>query len=146
MPSFAPDHAGGLTDEQRAVLVKSIWERWDQAASLPANIPTYRADTSGTAAAGKAIFAAACSRCHGDAGKGGSAGGLHNRAFLALVSDQLLRRIMITGRPDLGCPNFEQSGTESSLGRPLTGTDIANVVALFGEWRSKEEKELIDGP
>ena len=146
MPAFSPNHAGGLTDQQRVVLVKSIWKRWGQATQLPANIPPYRAHASGAAGAGKSIFAAACSRCHGDAGKGGSAGALNNRAFLELVSDQLLRRIMITGRPDLGCPNFEQSGTESSLGRPLTGTDIANVVALFGEWRSKEEKELIDGP
>ena len=28
--------------------------------------------------------------------------------FLALVSDQALRRIIITGRPDLGMPNYRR--------------------------------------
>ena len=102
--------------------------------------------STGDATAGKAIFAAACSRCHGDSGSGGSAGALNTRGFLALVSDQLLRRIMITGRPDLGCPDFVQSGTESSLKRPLSSNDIANVVALMGAWRTQEEKALLGGP
>jgi len=146
MPSFDAKHRGGLTEQQRSILVKGIWARWGQASELPANIPPYHGQSSGNAATGKAIFTAACSRCHGDAGKGDSAGSLNNRAFLDLVSNQLLRRIMITGRPDLGCPDFVEAGTGSSLGRPLTGTDIANVVALLGEWRSKKDKELIDGP
>ena len=146
MPSFVAKHRGGLTEQQRSILVKGIWARWGQASELPANIPPYHGQSPGNAAAGKALFTAACSRCHGDAGKGGSAGALNNRAFLDLVSDQLLRRIMITGRPDLGCPDFVEAGTESSLRRALTGTDIANVVALLGKWRSKKDKEMIDGP
>ena len=146
MPAFDSGHVGGLTEQQRQILVKSIWERWGHKNNLPENIPSYVQQASGVAASGKAIFAAACSRCHGESGSGGSAGALNERGFLALVSDQLLRRIMITGRPDLGCPDFVQSGTESSLKRPLTGADIANVVALMDAWRSQEEKALIGGP
>lgn len=146
MPAFDAGHVGGLTEQQRTILVQGIWKRWGGASDLPENIPPYVQQASGVAAAGKAIFAAACSRCHGESGSGGSAGALNERGFLALVSDQLLRRIMITGRPDLGCPDFVQSGTASSLKRPLTGPDIANVVALMGTWRSQEEKALIGGP
>ena len=146
MPAFDAGHVGGLTEKQRQILVKSIWDRWGHTSDLPADIPPYLPQASGMPTAGKAIFAAACSRCHGDAGKGGSAGALNERGFLALVSDQLLRRIMITGRPDLGCPNFVQSGTESSLKRPLNGNDIANVVSLMSAWRAGEVKALVDGP
>ena len=145
MPAFVANHVGGLTEQQRKVLVKGIWERWGQTTKLPANIPPYNTAHRGTADAGQAIFMAACARCHGDQGKGGSAGALNNRAFLTLVSDQLLRRIMITGRMDLGCPDFQQAGTESSLGRPLTDIDIANVVALLSEWRRDQTKKMIDG-
>ena len=136
MPSFVDSHRGGLTEQQREILVKSIWQRWEKAADLPKNIPPYLTTGSGNAAAGKRVFSAACSRCHGADGVGATAGALDNRAFLKLVSDQLLRRIMITGRPDLGCPNFVESGTQSDLGRPLSSGEIANVVALLREWRS----------
>ena len=146
MPAFDAGHVGGLTEQQRQVLVTSIWKRWGGTTDLPANIPPYMQQSTGDATAGKAIFAAACSRCHGDSGSGGSAGALNTRGFLALVSDQLLRRIMITGRPDLGCPDFVQSGTESALKRPLSSNDIANVVALMGAWRTQEEKALLGGP
>ncbi len=146
MPAFDSGHVGGLTEQQRQILVKSIWERWGQKNNLPENIPPYSPQVSGMPTAGEAIFAAACSRCHGESGSGGSAGALNDRGFLALVSDQLLRRIMITGRPDLGCPDFVQSGTESSLKRPLTGADIVNVVALMSAWRAAEVEALVDGP
>ena len=36
-------------------------------------------------------------------------GDLNDKAFLALVSDEVLRRYIITGRHDLGMPNFADS-------------------------------------
>ena len=139
MPAFVASHRGGLTEEQREILVKSIWDRWGKGEELPKNIPPYGAPQQGNAAAGKRIYAAACSRCHGADGAGATAGALNTPAFLELVSDQLLRRIMITGRPDLGCPDFVESGTQSDLGKPLSSRDIANVVALMQKWRGGKE-------
>ena len=136
MPSFLASHRGGLTEQQQTILVKSIWQRWGGATDLPKNIPPYLTSGSGNASEGKQVFATVCARCHGTDGAGATAGALDNHAFLELVSDQLLRRIMITGRPDLGCPNFVDSGTQSDLARPLSSGKIANVVALLGEWRS----------
>ena len=40
-----------------------------------------------------------------------SGGAINVPAFLALISDQALRRIIITGRPDLGMPNLRRAAT-----------------------------------
>lgn len=138
MPAFVANHRGGLTEQQRKILVESIWNRWGSADGLPQNIPPYTASGNGNPVAGKQIFTAACSRCHGTDGEGATAGALNRTAFLDLVSDQLLRRIMITGRPDLGCPDFVESGTKSDSGKPLSSDDIANVVAFMRAWQTRQ--------
>ena len=59
------------------------------------------------------VFARACASCHGEQGQGGiydgdrrkPAGAINVPEFLALLSDQALRRLIITGRPDLGMPD-----------------------------------------
>ena len=55
------------------------------------------------------MWATACAGCHGQNGEGADIGGaIHDPAFLALSSDQVLRRYIITGRNDLSehMPNF----------------------------------------
>jgi hypothetical protein len=66
------------------------------------------------------------------------AGPLRNAAFLSLISDQALRRIVITGRPDLGMPNFVALGKTLPGGQPLTNEQIADVVALLASWRTPD--------
>ena len=61
---------------------------------------------------GARVFARACAGCHGSQGQGGKngerpVGAINDPAFLALISDQALRRYAITGRPDLGMPAFD---------------------------------------
>ena len=74
--------------------------------------------------------------CHGDDGRGGErAGAVHDRAFLALISDQALRRIIITGRLDLGMPVYNDSDYRSPDFKPLTSEQIQDLVALLGRWR-----------
>src|SRR5262249_12655152 len=83
--------------------------------------PRPRAENSPAgAAAGKKeeggkVFARACASCHGDHGQGGryggktdgrSVGAINHPDFLALISDQALRRFVITGRPDFGMPDY----------------------------------------
>jgi cytochrome c oxidase cbb3-type subunit 3/ubiquinol-cytochrome c reductase cytochrome c subunit len=60
---------------------------------------------------------------------------INDRAFLALISDQALRRIIITGRPDLGMPNYAESAGRPKGYKPLTSGEIADVVALLAYWR-----------
>lgn len=143
MPAFAHAEGGHLTAEQIRILaegIKSTWAKTGADAPDPAKIPPYLDPGDGTAGSGRVeagarVFAQACARCHGEQGKGGDrAGALDVPAFLALSSDQFLRRIIITGRPDLGMPGFVRE--KGSAGeRNLSSQEIADVVAYLASWR-----------
>jgi hypothetical protein len=86
------------------------------------------------------VFAHACAGCHGSRGQGGKygdrrVGAINNQAFLALISDQELRRYAITGRPDLGMPAYDGKAGRSRQFRPLTSAEIDDLVALLAYWR-----------
>ena len=59
-------------------------------------------------------------------------GAINDPAFLALVSEQVLRRFVITGRSDLGMPNCAEGE-----GRPLTAPEINDLVALMMSWKRR---------
>ena len=46
-------------------------------------------------------------------------------SYLALVSDQYLRTIVICGRPDLDAPDWRGN----VQGRPMTAQEVSDVVA-----------------
>ena len=74
---------------------------------------------------GLKVFARACASCHGDRGQGGTNGGksvgaINDPDFLALISDQALRRYVITGRPDLGMPDYADPKGRPEGFQPLT--------------------------
>jgi mono/diheme cytochrome c family protein len=144
MPAWAKKQGGPLTDAQVAVLVKGIHERTlagEKASASQAVFPNAppivaSAGAAGNAEAGKQIFAAACAGCHGENGGGGkAAGAINDRDFLALMSDRVLRRYIITGRNDLGMPNFsEKTGRDPNF-TPLTSEQVSDLVALLASWR-----------
>ena len=52
-----------------------------------------------------------CAGCHGEQGRGGEkVGAINSPALLALLSDQILRRYIITGRPDPDRPDLSMPG------------------------------------
>jgi cytochrome c oxidase cbb3-type subunit 3 len=134
MPPFARAQGGNLTDEQVEILVRNLHapEKWKKPAA-PKNAPEYLATKKGNVEDGEAVFAMSCASCHGDKGQGGKAGPLNDPAFLTLSSDQFLRRIVITGRPDLGMPAYDQRDDKNF--KPLTNQDVADVVAFVAAWR-----------
>jgi cytochrome c oxidase cbb3-type subunit III len=87
------------------------------------------------------VFARACAGCHGSHGRGDKdgrplpGGAINNQAFLALISDQALRRIIITGRPDLGMPAYDGKTGRSPDFRALTSGEIDDLVGLLRHWR-----------
>lgn len=130
MPAFALRNGGMLTDEQVDILTKGILA-WKSPDAPPSNtLPPYEA-TGGDATLGAAVFGAHCASCHGADGKGGPKGkSVTDPAYLALVSDQYLRTVVISGRPDFGMPDFRgESGT------PMSAADISNVVAWLASQR-----------
>jgi len=83
----------------------------------------------------KTVFARACGDCHGDRGQGGSYGAINDRAFLALISDQALRRLIVTGRSDLEMPNYAGADGRSDNFKPLTSSNVDDLVELLRFWR-----------
>jgi mono/diheme cytochrome c family protein len=83
------------------------------------------------------VFDRACASCHGKDGLGGKdkVGPIHESAFLALISDQAVRRIILTGRRDLKMPDYAGKAGRPPDFRPLSPTDVADLLALVSEWR-----------
>jgi mono/diheme cytochrome c family protein len=139
MPAFAESRGGPLTDAQVTVLAEGIKTRWGPPAS-PADPPPPYIGSAGTGSGNKEVFARACAGCHGKDGEGIERDGklrrkIHDPAFLALVSDQELRRLVITGRPDLGMPAYDGKAGRPSDFRALTSAEIDDLVALLASWR-----------
>jgi mono/diheme cytochrome c family protein len=124
-----------LTDKQVDVIVRGIRQRWSNPDIFrEANPPPYSASVAGDAARGAQAFATYCSSCHGDSGNGGKkAGSIVDGSFLALVSDQELRTIVIAGRPELGAPDWRNDVP----GRPMSAQEVSDVVAWLASQRPK---------
>jgi mono/diheme cytochrome c family protein len=137
MPAFSSAVGGPLMPEQVGILAEDLKKRWGNPGTATKGVPDYEPpDEEGDPKAGAAVFARACAGCHGADGKGGKVAGAVNQAdFLALTSDQALRRIVITGRPDFGMPRFDEPGGRPKDFKPLTAKDVNDVVALLASWR-----------
>lgn len=134
MPAFAQTAGGMLTDKQVEVIVRGIRERWSKPDALlrSANPPPYSSAEPGDASRGSQVYAAYCSSCHGTAGRGGSkASSIIDASFLALLTDQELRTIVIAGRPELGAPDWRGNVP----GKPMSPQEVSDVVAWLGSQR-----------
>jgi mono/diheme cytochrome c family protein len=81
---------------------------------------------------GEVAYKTYCESCHGKGGRGGIKGSsITDDSFLALVSDQDLRTIVITGRPELGAPDWR--GDVS--GKPMSDQEVTDVVAWLASRR-----------
>ena len=138
-----PRQQNPLTATQVKVLAEGIKKRWGQPPSPAGSVPPYIAPAgagAGKKDEGARVFARACAGCHGSEGQGGKngerqVGAINNPAFLALISDQALRRYAITGRPDLGMPAFDGKDGRSPDFHALTSAEIDDLVALLAYWR-----------
>jgi mono/diheme cytochrome c family protein len=133
MPAFAQSAGGMLTDKQIDVITSEIRSRWSRPGILDAaNPPSYTAKSSGNVQRGEVAYGTYCASCHGPQGQGGPKGSaITNDSFLALVSDQGLRTIVITGRPELGAPDWRGNVP----GKPMSDQEITDVVAWLASRR-----------
>jgi mono/diheme cytochrome c family protein len=138
MPPFSKSAGGMLTDQQINVLADGMMQRWskpDLFAEL--KVPQYKATMPGDAVRGQQGYGAFCARCHGVAGEGaagdtknGKIGSIVDGSYLALISDQGLRSIVIAGRPDEGMPDWRSDAAE-----PMTDQQITDIVAWLASKR-----------
>jgi cytochrome c oxidase cbb3-type subunit III len=154
MPAFATDRGGPLTDVQVKALATGIKPRWGATQTSHGTVPTYVVATgsgAGDKSRGAKVFARACAVCHGPVGEGGDskdggAGAINDPAFLALISDQALRRYAITGRPDLGMPDYADKSARPPDYQPMTSADIVDLVTLLASWRQGDRLSSFMGP
>jgi mono/diheme cytochrome c family protein len=127
MPAFAKSAGGTLTDEQIEILVHEIRTRWAKPNEVLApGPPPYAVDEPGNAQRGAGAYGTFCAGCHGPEGKGTAKGSsIVDDSFLALVSDQNLRTLIIAGRPDLGHPDWRHDAPD----RAMTPQEVTDVVA-----------------
>ncbi len=142
MPAFAKSAGGMLTDGQVSALAQGICKQWGNPNLLAGQNPLpYLATLSGNAEHGLQDYQAFCARCHGANGEGGPAdgnarfskgklGSIVAPSYLALISDQNLRSIIIAGRPDEGKPDWRSDGAQ-----PMTDQQITDIIAWLASKR-----------
>jgi len=135
MPAFAQSAGGMLTEQQIDVITSGIFSRWGRKQVLDgANPPSYAAKAAGNVDHGELAFGTYCASCHGSDGGGTKKGSaITNDSFLALVSDQELRTIVIAGRPELGAPDWRGNAP----GHPMTDQEITDVVTWLASRRAQ---------
>jgi cytochrome c oxidase cbb3-type subunit 3 len=135
MPAFAQSAGGMLTDKQVDVIVNGIRVRWARPDIFGGVDPLpYSSSAPGDSARGSEIYSTYCSSCHGAGGRGGQkASSIVEGSFLALVNDQELRTLVITGRPELGAPDWRGN----IPGKPMSAQDVSDVVAWLASQRPK---------
>jgi len=132
MPTFARSAGGMLTDAQVDVLVKGMRSEWNKPGTLDGqNAPPYIASKPGDTQHGQQAYETFCASCHA-AGAKTKAGSITDGSYLALLSDQALRTIVIAGRPDLGAPDWRNN----VAGHPMTDQEVTDVIAWLSSQRS----------
>jgi mono/diheme cytochrome c family protein len=140
MSAFSQKQGGMLTDEQIESIVRGIRERWGSTGrTTGVTTPPYEGAAAGNARQGEAVYSTFCASCHGTGDSGGSkAGSVTNPSYLSLISDQGLRTVVITGRPDFGAPDWRGNVP----GRPMTDQEISDVVAWLSAQRPAHMREV----
>jgi mono/diheme cytochrome c family protein len=133
MPAFAQSAGGMLTDAQLDQITTGIRSRWVRSGILNGvEAPSYAAKSIGDVQRGEAAYKVYCESCHGPGGSGGQkASSITNDSFLALISDQGLRTIVIAGRPELGAPDWRGNAP----GRSMSEREVTDVVAWLASRR-----------
>ena len=139
MPAFAKSQGGMLTDKQVATLVQGMQSSWAKPAVAGiGSMPAY-ASSAGDPVQGQQAFVTFCASCHGSDGAGAklkqsSTGSLVDPAYLALVSNQGLRSLIVAGQPGDGMPDWRSDITGPGS-RAMTDKEITDIVAWLGAHR-----------
>jgi cytochrome c oxidase cbb3-type subunit 3 len=138
MPAFAQSAGGMLTDKQIDLITSQIRSRWSGREVFdPASAPFYAAEWLGDGKRGELTYKTYCEACHGPGGRGGPKGSaISDETFLALVSDQGLRTTVITGRPELGAPDWRGDVPD----KPMSEQEVTDVRPGWSRTGRKERR------
>lgn len=140
MPAFAKSQGGMLTDRQIAVLAQGMESAWAKPATVRGvSLPPYAGSSTADSTQGQQAFTTFCAGCHGSDGSGikgkqVSTGSLVDPAYLALISDQGLRSLIIAGQPEDGMPDW-RSDIHGAGSRAMTDKEVTDIVAWLASHR-----------
>ena len=128
MPAFANKDGGTLTDQQVDAIITGMRKEWGKPDALGGMTPPAYAQpaTGGNPQQGRQDYITYCESCHEKAHDN-----ITSPTYLALVSDQTLRTVIIAGRPDLKQPDWRND----KPGHPLTDQEVTDIVAYLGSLR-----------
>jgi cytochrome c oxidase cbb3-type subunit 3/ubiquinol-cytochrome c reductase cytochrome c subunit len=147
MPAFAASSGGMLTDAQVTALAQGIVKQWGTPGILQGQSPPpYLASLPGNPEHGQQAYAVFCARCHGTTGESGPADGIPgpdkaklgsivDPSYLALISDQNLRSVLIAGRPDQAMPDWRNDIASTLPQQPMTDQQITDILAWMAARR-----------
>ncbi len=131
MAAYAQRRGGPLSDTEIDQLVAYI-RGWQQEPA--ADLPQPR---GGDADAGRPVYEARCSSCHGRHGEGVGAVSLNNPQFLATATDAQIRYAIAHGRRGTPMPAFAGD---------LRDETIDNLVALIRSWQRETTTQDVAPP
>lgn len=160
MPAFGPSGGGLLTDAQVQDIVNGMISHWGKPDILNgASVPSYAPTGPGDAARGKTAFQTNCARCHGSDGKGisdgqtsGSTssapsnivkGSIVDASYLALISDQGLRDIIVAGMPGENMPDWQHDTAGVPGSKPMSSQAVTDIVAWLTSHSMKYPGTLV---
>jgi mono/diheme cytochrome c family protein len=93
--------------------------------------PPYQQPAGGDAKRGDQVYQARCASCH----QKPQDQQVTSAVYLSLVSDQVLRTVIVAGRTDIGQPDWRIAGGKGSPGS-LSAQDVTDVVTYLGSLRN----------
>lgn len=140
MPAFAKSVGGTLTDQQISILAHGMIQQWGKR-DLPGDQPkpTYKPSQTGDPVRGAKAYVTFCSSCHGVDGEGTTGkiegadkiGSIVDASYLALISDQAIRSIVIAGLPGEHMPDWRSDATI-----PMNDQQITDIVSWMTSKRT----------
>jgi cytochrome c oxidase cbb3-type subunit III len=133
MPAFAQSAGGMLTDQQVDAIIAGMRREWRKPDAFGgAAPPPYAQSQPGNAQHGQQVYQARCASCHQTPAREQPT----SPTYLSLVSDQVLRTIIVVGRPDIHQPDWQHDTPNGSSGTALAPQDVTDLVTYLHSLRN----------
>jgi|SRR6185312_8121343 cytochrome c oxidase cbb3-type subunit 3 len=135
MPAWAHQAGGMLTDQQINAIIAGMRKEWAKPNAFSgATPPPLKQPDGGSAQHGQQVYQQRCAGCH----QGNERQQPNSPVYLSLVSDDVLRTIIIAGRPDIHQPDFQHDNANGAAGQPLSAQDVTDIVAYLHGLRNPD--------
>ena len=127
MPAWSQQAGGILTDQQINAIIAGMRKEWAKPSAFAgAPPPPFHQPPGGNAQHGQQVYQQRCAGCH----QGNDRQQVNSPVYLSLVSDDVLRSIIIAGRPDIHQPDLQHEN--------VSGRDVTDIVTYLHAQRNPD--------